>query len=446
MAPNAARIEPLDGKRDKQSIRLIVAGTPAFHKQIVNTLVSDAISLIDCAETEAALFDRIEREEFDCLIAGLTFGAHNTLELCEALEQRVAVPPAMIILTEAPDPKIVLKAFRNGVADVVAAGPACGQELTGAIRRAVERNRKTRNLMDEIDHLSKLARYDRLTGVPNRNFLEDRLSGLVAAARRHDGAFAVLTIDVNNFEAINDIYGHAIGEQVLKAFARQLMQASRSSDSFGRLTGNEFLYFIDREVTLESVEQACARLSKTLTFTVELDDIGIALSASIGAALCPVDGNDADQLLNAARQAKRVAKAAGGGYHVPHTVRITLETLESDDERAATTLAKPADRQETDPGDRNADRRIEHRERVLRRGRIILGDGFSTIDCVIRDLAPRGARFTVPEGIAIPRTLSLAILDTGRTHPAARRWQRGPSIGVEFTAEAAAGEHAEQAA
>ena len=84
---------------------------------------------------------------------------------------------------------------------------------------------------------------------------------------------------------------------------------------------------------------------------------------------------------------------------------------------------------------KRANRRVEHRERVLRRGRIVLGDGFSTIDGVIRDISPHRARFTVQEGIAIPRWLVLSILDTGHTRHAIRRWQHGPSIGVEFDAE-----------
>ena len=429
MATNAARIEPLEGRRDNLSIRVIVAGTPDYHRPIASALVSDAVSLVDLAETEEELFDKLRREEFDCLIADQTFGGRSTLELHQKVDKHFAACPAMVLLTDAPDQKTILKAFRNGVSDVVVTGPTMKAELSGAVRRSVERSRKMRNLMDEIEYLSKLARYDRLTGVPNRNFLEDRLASLVAGARRHDGGFAVLSIDVNNFEAINEIYGYAIGDQVLKAFARQLMQASRSSDAFGRLTDNEFLYLIDREITAESIEQACARLSQALAFTVELESIAIALTASIGAALYPSDGGDIDQLLTAARQAKQVAKAAGGGYHVPHSVQITIETLAADGARDAADAKREAER--------DANRRIEHRERVLRRGRLVLGDGFSTLDCIIRDISAHGARFTVQEGIAVPRTLSLTILDTGRSHPAIRRWQRGASIGVEFTNDAA---------
>ena len=433
MASKANRIEPLEGKRDGQPIRLIVAGSADFHRGIVDAMARDAASLIDLAETEAVLFDRLRREEFDCLIADQTFGARNTLELRQHIEQHVAAPPATIILTDAPDQKTILKAFRSGISDVVASGPTLRKDLTAAIHRAVERNRKMQALVDEIEYLSKLARYDRLTGVPNRNFLEDRLASLVAGARRHDGTFAVVMIELNNFEAITDIYGHAIGDQVLKAFARRLMQASRSSDSFGRLGGSEFLYLIDRDISAESVEQACARLSKTLAFSVALESIAIALTASIGAALCPVDGESTDELLNAARQAMLVAKAGGGGYHVPRTLRFTLEAVDGCDEAAG-----PAEEHRLVAGAREANRRIEHRERVLRRGRIILGDGFSTIDCIIRDISTHGARFTVQEGISVPRSLSLSILDTGHTHQAIRRWQHGPSIGVEFTAEAKA--------
>ncbi len=140
------------------------------------------------------------------------------------------------------------------------------------MRRAVTRSRKTQHILDEVEYLSRMAKYDRLTGLPNRNFLEDRLQSLIASGERHGTAFSLFLIDVNNFRQINDIYGHAVGDQALKAFARQLMLTARTSDSLGRFGGDEFLYLIDRDVTFESVERACRRLSSALAFRGRIGD------------------------------------------------------------------------------------------------------------------------------------------------------------------------------
>jgi len=419
---DAARIEPLEGTRTNLSIRTIVAGPADYHQTMAEALAGDEVSLVDRVETEEALFDRLNREEFDCLIADYTFAGRNTLELRERIESSVSNPPATVIFTADDNARMVLKAFRNGVSDVVTGNQP--RDLMAAVRRAVTRLRKTRALHDEIHHLARLARYDRLTGVPNQNHLEDRLAALIASAERHDRPFSILLIDINKFTAINDVYGHGVGDQVLKAFARKLMEASRSSDAFGRYGGDEFLYLIDQEVTPSALEQACARLVGALSFTVDLDNVAVNLSASVGAASYPADGKTTEALLRVAEEDMLDAKVAGTGY-VSRDPGVAT---------AAAAASSRAERPEA-PVVREDNRRSEHRERVLRRGRIVLGDGYSTIDCLVRDISPHGARVTVQEGLAVPHNFNFRMLDTGRAYAAVRRWQRGLSIGLEFMIE-----------
>ncbi|MEX0852327.1 MAG: PilZ domain-containing protein, partial [Bauldia sp.] len=88
-------------------------------------------------------------------------------------------------------------------------------------------------------------------------------------------------------------------------------------------------------------------------------------------------------------------------------------------------------------GHRVGNRRAERRNRVFKRGRIIFGDGFSTLDCMIRDLSQRGARISVEDQLTVPSKFSFAILDTGEVYAAIRRWQQGRSIGLEFLIESA---------
>jgi diguanylate cyclase (GGDEF)-like protein len=435
-----ARIEPLQDARRERSVHVLVVGEKGYHKRVVDALAAADIPLIDRAATESDLFDKLQHEEFDCLIADRTAYGNNSIELRELIEQRIPRPPAMIMLTDVSNRNVILKAFRSGFSDFVSTDHDFARELVQAVHRSVGHNRRAQVLIDENEHLSTLAHYDRLTGVPNRSFLEERLATLHAGAKRHTDTFALLLIDIANFETIRDIHGHAIGDQVLRIFARRLVAAARASDTSGRFGGSQFLYLMDRDVSFATVEQACARFVGALSFAVELENARVALSAGIGGALFPFDGTTIDDLLSAAKQALDIAKANASGYHLTHHAEPASADASqataaiADTERSIATVATRAMNGKTGD-DRLEDRRREHRDRVLFRGRIILDGGFSTIDCVIRDLSSHGARVTVTGHAVIPRMLSFAVLDTGRTFDAIRRWQRGHSIGLEFSVD-----------
>jgi diguanylate cyclase (GGDEF)-like protein len=208
----------------------------------------------------------------------------------------------------------VLKAFRTGLSDCVARDHDYAAELRTAIRRSVDRAQRLRELHEEVDYLARLAKSDRLTGIPSRAFLEDRVANLVASGERHGGAFALFMIGIDDFRKINDIHGHAVGDQALKAFSRRLMLTSRASDACGRFGGDEFLYLIDRGVSEETVARACGRLANALAFPMEIESGGLSLSASIGAAIFPSDGATPENLLAAASRALAAARRRAWRY------------------------------------------------------------------------------------------------------------------------------------
>ncbi len=464
MALNNTRLMPLHEADGKDSIRVLVAGDQNFYDNASAALDTDEISLIECAKTGEALIDKLDRAGFDCVVIDHSLGRQSSFALYETIAGRFLNPPPLVMSVAQTDARLAIDAFRQGFGDYVARDQNYARELVRAVRRAVTRSRKTQRLLDEVEYLSRMAKYDRLTGLPNRSFLEDRVASLIATGERHGSAFSLFLIDVNNFRQINDIHGHAVGDQALKAFARQLMLTARSSDSLGRFGGDEFLYLIDRDVSRETVERACHRLSGAMKFTVELETVGLSLSATIGAALFPVDGATADSLLTAADQAIYAAKNSGIGYCLagvvadpggvdgPDGLDRARELPDPPSPAAPVDATRSIVREMRGPaagvdearnvsvatpvakaiGHRNENRRVERRHRVYKRGRIIFGDGFSTIDCTIRDLSTRGARIAVEDQLTVPPRFSFAILDTGEVHSAVRRWQRGRSIGVEF--------------
>jgi diguanylate cyclase (GGDEF)-like protein len=332
--------------------------------------------------------------------------------------------------------------------------------LTSAILDAVDRKRAEKLQRDELEYLARLALRDRMTGLPNRKVLDDRLTMLIASGNRHSRQFAekrgtdfaVLLMDITAFGNINDRFGHAVGDAALKGFADKLRQVSRKSDLFGRFGGDEFFYLIERAVSVDTTDSACSRLIDALAFSIELESVGLSLSCSIGAATYPLDGETATELIEAAERATQSAKSSGGGYRLATAARnlspaaIADQSVDSEPaplreiagnpgQPITADAAAPDEEIDSHTGaHREKNRRGERRQRVLKRGIIVTNDGFSTIDCVIRDLSTGGARIAVNAEYSAHPQFLLLIAETGERFPAEKRWQRGRDIGVKFLA------------
>ena len=133
---------------------------------------------------------------------------------------------------------------------------------------------------------------DLLTGLPNTRFLSMHLTQEIARARRQRSQLAVLLLDLDYFKAINDTYGHAVGDRVIKAVADALRSAIRAYDVCVRYAGDEFVIMLP-ECGPDEVEERMLDLENTVRgVRLSLDDgAEVHLSASIGAAVSPIDGD-----------------------------------------------------------------------------------------------------------------------------------------------------------
>ncbi|MDA8035492.1 MAG: EAL domain-containing protein [Actinomycetota bacterium] len=159
--------------------------------------------------------------------------------------------------------------------------------------------------------LEHLALHDPLTGLPNRALILDRISQMVARARRNDLRSAVLFLDLDDFKEINDSLGHQAGDQLLVAVGRRLAEVVRASDTVGRLGGDEFVVLVDGDPEGTAVEQVGPRFLEALhrPFPLDAADQPVAVSASIGIA--EVAGQEPAELLRQADVALYRAKATG---------------------------------------------------------------------------------------------------------------------------------------
>ena len=161
-------------------------------------------------------------------------------------------------------------------------------------------------------NISRLARFDSLTGLYNRPAFFERLDHAIALARRHDRVIALLFVDLDRFKDVNDAFGHPSGDEVLKALARRLMKTVRDTDTVARLGGDEFIVLAEEVANQVDVNEFGRRLLQALSEPVVLHGQECRLGASIGVAMYPDDGEDATTLLKTADAAMYRAKESGG--------------------------------------------------------------------------------------------------------------------------------------
>ncbi len=161
------------------------------------------------------------------------------------------------------------------------------------------------------ENINRLAHYDTLTSLFNRTAFFERLNHALSVAQRHARSLAVLFIDLDRFKDVNDAFGHVTGDEVLKIMAQRLTGTIRASDTAARLGGDEFIVLAE-DVSRESdVSEFGQRLLDALSEPFALHGQECRLSASVGIAMSPHDGDDAATLLKKADVAMYRAKESG---------------------------------------------------------------------------------------------------------------------------------------
>ena len=178
------------------------------------------------------------------------------------------------------------------------------------------------------ERMRYLAHHDQLTGLPNRLLLADRLPQALTRAKRQQTRAAVLFVDLDRFKNINDSLGHNQGDRLLQSVARRLQECLRQSDTIVRQGGDEFIVILEDLQLPEQAGQIGAKLLETLSSPYREDGYDFFLTASIGIALYPDDGDDADTLLRNADTAMYEGKSAGGNTVRFYTGRMN-ERLQS---------------------------------------------------------------------------------------------------------------------
>lgn len=175
---------------------------------------------------------------------------------------------------------------------------------------------------DAQDELRKMAHYDAVTGIPSLNYLLQHAPNYLAKAERGRQRVAVMFIDLDGFKAINDTWGHDLGDRVLREIAQRLSGILREADQIARIGGDEFVILVDDIHNENSVTTVSEKIIHQLEGKMTIKDaafppIQVEVSASIGIALFPDHGRNLEQLIKVADKAMyHVKKSGKGNYYL----------------------------------------------------------------------------------------------------------------------------------
>lgn len=187
-----------------------------------------------------------------------------------------------------------------------------GMRLRKAQRQQAVLQREIAALERATQHLKSQAFTDNLTGLANRLLLADRFQLTLERSKRNRVEFALLMVDLNGFKIINDHFGHAAGDLVLRTVAQRLMTAVRASDTVARIGGDEFVLLIESFENPDELVHIGRKLIATISEDITLQSgATVNVGASVGFGLFPRHGADLEGLLQTADEGMYDCKASG---------------------------------------------------------------------------------------------------------------------------------------
>jgi two-component system cell cycle response regulator len=297
-------------------------------------ILDASILIVDDLESNISLLDQILSQEgytcvttttnslevcalhrknhYDLIVLDLQMPGMDGFQVMDGLktdESESYLP--VIVLTAQPGHK--LRALQAGAKDFISK-PFDLVEVNTRIHNMLEVRLLYKKLGDYNELLKHRTLHDSTTGLPNRDLFDDRLTHAIALAKRHTWMLAVMFLDLDRFKCVNDTYGHAVGDEVLKEVAKRLLQHTRDEDTVCRNGGDEFLYLLINPQGSENIEQIAGGLLKTIGQPIDIGDLQPVVKASIGIAVYPANGTSGEQLIRNADIAMYRAKKHSRGF------------------------------------------------------------------------------------------------------------------------------------
>jgi diguanylate cyclase (GGDEF)-like protein len=292
---------------------LVVDDDVTTRASLLAVLAGAGIAAIGAASAEQALAFHAEQQPALVVIDYL-LPDRNGLELAQALKDREPTLPVLLLTGQASLESAIAAV---GQVDGYLLKPMATETFIDAVRRALAHGAlvaENRNLTSRLERLSQnQALYDPLTGLPNRALLDDRINQALAICRRNHSTLAILFIDLDGFKAVNDLFGHHVGDLALRELANRLAEARRRTDTIARFGGDEFVVVCPDVESVDVAYRMAEVILAELSRPVVIGGTEHRLTASIGIVVTAPGDTLAtvDALLRDADLAMYGAKAEG---------------------------------------------------------------------------------------------------------------------------------------
>ena len=313
-------------------------GTPYMQKPIIRVLLINAHS--DQYVEMAKLLDAISVSDYEMTwcadyayaLEAMLAPIHDVIlldyehapEVCEELLRSASThgcTTPILCLTAKVNPELDRAAIKAGAADYLVKDRLDVDVIERTIRYAIDR----KNAETE---LARLAHYDALTGIPNRLLFNDRLDRALQRADRGDSPFALLYLDLDGFKSVNDAYGHDTGDQLVQGIAERLSQCIRRTDSVARIGGDEFTVLLEKITSTNDTVTIAQKIIDVITEPFDINGHQLRVGSSIGIAVYPEAGRDAQTLIKHADMAMYEAKAVQGSNYRFFTAKMNSEAVD----------------------------------------------------------------------------------------------------------------------
>jgi diguanylate cyclase (GGDEF)-like protein len=303
---------------EKTLIRVLLADDDAGEIRRISDMLAGckapSFETVIVSSLELAL-QHIRRTTVDVLLLGIT-PTEGDISGEESRTRLAATGIPIVMLSGEKVEDASIEALFDGAQDRLVKGEFDKPLLVRSIRHAVERQKLTADLAEAKQREHYAATHDLLTGLINREALHAHLSQSISYASRYGLRLAVLVIDLDRFKAINDTLGHSAGDRMLRAIGERLQAAMRKSDILARLGGDVFASIVTNPEQDHDPAKLAVRLLGALGSPFGLESTQYMMTASVGIAVFPSDGDEAEALVQNAELAMRHAKEMGRGqYH-----------------------------------------------------------------------------------------------------------------------------------
>jgi diguanylate cyclase (GGDEF)-like protein len=342
---STARANRPESTRESSLRLLLVEGSDEVAASI-QQLLSEAIFTAHHVTRVNRLTEAIgalSAVRFDALLLDLRLPDSSGLETLLRIQPRAAeLALPIVVLSESADETVAIEATTTGAQDYLIQGEFQARVLIRTIQHAIDRQAMEVRLDEARERELYLGTHDRLTTLPNRALFIDRLSQALLTARRHQRWLAVLFLDLDRFNMINETLGQSVGDRILQVTARRVQGALRGSDTTARISGDVFAVLLSELSQGLDAAKVAQNIERSLAPPFRLLGTEVSVTASIGIAIYPDDGIDPAALMGHAEMALKSAKESGGRRRRFYTAgmnasSLRLLTLEADLRRAIET-------------------------------------------------------------------------------------------------------------